>query len=50
MESDLKLVDCQELKAHNSGASKFVISGNADKTMIDASGVSKIDTSHLNQY
>lgn len=47
---DLKLVDCQEVTARNSGASKFVISGNADKTTIKASGVAKIDTSRLNQY
>ena len=47
---DLKLVDCKKLKAHNSGATKFTISGNADDTTIDASGVAKIDTSRLNQY
>ena len=43
-------VDCEELSAQNSGAANFVIKGVADKTSIDASGVSKIDTSHLNRF
>ena len=43
-------VDCEELSAQNSGAATFVIKGVADKTSIDASGASKIDTSHLNRF
>ena len=43
-------VDCEELSASNSGAANFTIEGTADKTDIQASGVSKINTSKLNKY
>lgn len=43
-------VDCEFLQAKNSGAADFVIKGTADRTDIDLSGTSKINTSALNKY
>lgn len=43
-------VDCEFLQAKNSGAADFVIKGTADRTDIDLSGASKINTSALNKY
>ena len=42
-------VDCEELKARNSGASTLTISGTADKTDINADGAATINTKQLNQ-
>lgn len=45
-------VDCKRLTASNSGVSRLVISGTADETEIKnvSEGVSRIDTSRLNQF
>lgn len=42
--------DCKKLTGTNSGLGKFKISGTADEAKINASGLSKIDTSELNQF
>lgn len=41
-------VDCNKLTASNDGVGKLRLSGTADDTNIDGSGVSEIDSSHLN--
>ncbi len=43
-------VDCKKLTGTNSGIGKFKISGTADDAKINASGLSKIDTSELNHF
>lgn len=43
-------VACASLSAHNSGAGNMVFRGTADSTQIDHSGVTCIDTSHLNEF
>ena len=43
-------VECDELKASNSGNATLKIKGTADDTHVDNSGLAKIDTSELNQY
>jgi hypothetical protein len=43
-------VDCTEFNVNNSGVAYLKVSGTADKTQIEGSGVSKVDTSKLNKY
>lgn len=43
-------VDCKELTVKNSGAGSMKISGTADKTDINSSGVSDINISELNKF
>lgn len=49
VKGDIK-VDCKDLYAECSGASKLVISGTADTTKIENTGVAKIDTKGLNNF
>ena len=43
-------VDCDKLTADTSGSLRLKVNGRADNTEFNGSGVSKIDTSGLNNF